>query len=49
MASPDALARFAADEALFGPLAHDTAFATLLAETVATLDEWAKVPQPVNE
>ncbi|MGE9550136.1 D-arabinitol 4-dehydrogenase [Erwinia amylovora] len=45
----DALCRFAADAALFGPLAERTAFASLLAETVSALQAWAKQPQPVNE
>jgi len=49
MEKPDALARFAADENRFGPLAHDAAFATLLAEKVAALGEWANVPQPISE
>lgn len=49
MEKPDALALFAADETLFGPLAHSADFAALLTETVSTLGEWARVPQPVNE
>ncbi|OON41144.1 D-arabinitol 4-dehydrogenase [Izhakiella australiensis] len=46
---PDALQRYAADQALFGELAHSQAFATLLQETVESLSSWARQPQPVAE
>ncbi|MFU9137378.1 D-arabinitol 4-dehydrogenase [Erwinia tasmaniensis] len=49
LSQDDALARFASDETLFGPLAHKAEFATLLQNTVAGLSEWAKLPQPVND
>lgn len=35
----DALARFTADETLFGPLASDPRFARLMRDTVAQLEE----------
>ncbi|WP_158781524.1 D-arabinitol 4-dehydrogenase [Pantoea sp. BAV 3049] len=49
LSKPDALARFAADETLFGPLAKRAEFASLLAETVSGLQSWARQPQPVSE
>ncbi|KGT88863.1 D-arabinitol 4-dehydrogenase [Erwinia typographi] len=45
----DALARFAADASLFGPLATRADFAALLERSVASLQSWAEHPQPVNE
>lgn len=47
--SPDALALFAADDTLFGPLAQKPAFAALLSDTVNQLAVWASEPQPVSE
>lgn len=45
----DALARFAADATLFGPLAEQAEFAALLERSVASLQSWANHPQPVSE
>ncbi|WP_299997240.1 D-arabinitol 4-dehydrogenase [uncultured Cedecea sp.] len=39
LAADDALARFTADETLFGPLASDPRFARLMRDTVARLEE----------
>ncbi|QKJ87215.1 D-arabinitol 4-dehydrogenase [Paramixta manurensis] len=49
LGAEDALARFAADTSLFGPLAQDAEFAALLQETVARLAQWAQQPLPVSE
>ncbi|MFS2225755.1 D-arabinitol 4-dehydrogenase [Pantoea sp. B65] len=49
LASDRPLAAFAADPALFGPLAEDARFAELLQSTVTTLQQWAAQPQPVSE
>ncbi|MCU5775600.1 mannitol dehydrogenase family protein [Erwiniaceae bacterium BAC15a-03b] len=49
LASDQPLAAFAADAALFGPLATKAEFATLLQQTVSRLQQWAAQPQPVSE
>lgn len=45
----DALADFAVDPALFGPLSSRAEFATLLEQTVTALQQWIAQPQPVSE
>jgi D-arabinitol 4-dehydrogenase len=45
----DALARYAGDATLFGPLSQRAEFAALLERSVASLQSWAKHPQPVSE
>jgi len=49
LSQKDALARFAANSALFGSLASSSDFAQLLHSAVASLQSWAKHPQPVTE
>lgn len=49
LSQQDALATFAANGALFGPLAARSEFAQLLQSAVASLQSWAKHPQPVSE
>lgn len=45
----DALARYAGDATLFGPLSQRAEFAALLERSVASLQSWARHPQPVSE
>ncbi|KOC89240.1 D-arabinitol 4-dehydrogenase [Winslowiella iniecta] len=49
LAADNALAEFAADPALFGPLASHAQFAALLQQTVDRLQQWIAQPQLVSE
>lgn len=49
LAADNALSAYAADATLFGPLARRAEFATLLQQTVASLQQWIAQPQPVSE
>lgn len=49
LSQKDALAQFAASSALFGSLASRSDFSQLLHNAVASLQSWAKQPQPVTD